>query len=274
MEETLIWVAGLIGEILLVSTVVLAMLLWRARKARQVLLAQLAGQKNPSPEQAVAAEVVSETPMAISATPAAEIEKPPAETRIVEVSTSNVPLTDAAQVAYSDSGSEPISTASASLTDELDQLLASIDNARLDESVERLHQKLQASTQSLQRLAAELPPESPTAEQGRVEFASLQVNLQEMTDEVDSLQRNNTDLQQDLRSKTKLLEQTAAEARDNTEQVLHYARKLRVDITTLRDKLKEREGDVQRLQSEKESLAAEFEALNREYVRIYATTTK
>jgi len=181
---------------------------------------------------------------------------------------------DAPQIDPLEITAEPPKTTDASVTNAFDQLLASIDDAELDEPVERLQQRLQATGQSLQRLAAELQLESTGSVQGYIEFASLQANLQEMTKDVDSLQQSNAQLKQDLRGKTQAMERTAAEARENREIVLQHAKKLRGDIVMLRDKLKNSEGDVQRLQSEKEALAAEYAALNKEYERIYSSTPK
>lgn len=273
MEETLIWVAGLIAEILLVSTVVLAVLLWRSRKARQQLLAQLANQQNAPAQQVVVAGIPAETVAEKPTAPSSEIGIPAVEASAVETEKIDALPLDALQAEPSEIEAEPAITTDAALTLEFDQLLVSIDNAGLDESVERLHRRLEASTQSLQRLSSALAQEPPDSEQC-VEVASLQVNLHEMTTEVDSLQQSNTQLQQDLRSKTKDLEQTAAQARDHTERVLQHARKLRSDIATLRDKLKNSAGDVQRLQAEKAALATEFDALNKEYARVYANTRK
>ncbi len=253
MEETLIWATGLIAEILLAITVALAVLLRRSRKAQRQLVAQLADREKHTAEHVDLAETSKEIHDA-----------PEIESRASEPSDFEAPETKTG----------PVQTTSASLGNEFAQLLASIDNADLDGPAQRLQQRLEASTQSLQRLASELQQELPGSEQGRVEFASLQVNLQEMTAEVGSLQQNNAQLQQDLRSKTKVMERTVAEAREQTEMVLQHARKLRGDISTLRDKLKGSEGDVQRLQTEKDALATEYAALNKEYERIYSSSHK
>lgn len=239
MEETLIWVAGLIAEILLVVAAVLAVLLRRSRGAQQQLLARLADQEKHSAE-------------------AAEI---PAE------ASAHVPVAPAVEAASS-------KTTDVSVTSEFDDLRESIDNARLDESVERLRQRLGATNQSLQRLASGLQQESTSPGQSHPEIASLQVNLEEVTTEVDSLQQSNAQLQQGLRDQTQAMEQAASERREKQERVLQHAKKLRGDIATLRDKLKHSEGDVQRLHSEKEALATEHAALNREYERIYANSPK
>jgi predicted nucleic acid-binding Zn-ribbon protein len=95
-----------------------------------------------------------------------------------------------------------------------------------------------------------------------------------MTTEVDALQQSNAQLQQDLRSKTDALEQTAVEKREFQARVLQHAKKLRSDIATLRDRFKDSQEDVQRLQSEKAALATEYEALNKEYERVYANSAK
>jgi hypothetical protein len=58
--------------------------------------------------------------------------------------------------------------------------------------------------------------------------------------------------------------------RQQKEMVLQHAKKLRGDIATLRDKLKDSQGDVIRLETEKKALAAEFAELNKEYERIYS----
>lgn len=251
MEETLIWAAGLAVEILLVITIALAVLLRRARRAQRQFPTQAGNPEKHTEEHVAIVETPAGTSGEITAAP--EIEPPESESSEMEAGA--------------------VGTTSVSLESEFDQLLASIDNANLDQPAQRIQQRLEASTQSLQRLATEME-ESPGSEQGRVEFASLQVNLQEMTTEVGSLQHSNAQLQQDLRSKAKVMERTVAEHRERTELILQHTRKLRGDISTLRDKLSNSEGDVQRLQSEKETLAAEYAALNKEYERIYSSSRK
>jgi archaellum component FlaC len=109
-------------------------------------------------------------------------------------------------------------------------------STQLDTSTERLQQRLDVTNESLQRLEAGL-------EQGaHPEIATLKDNLQGMTSEIDSLQQNSA--------------------------------KLRSDMTTLRDKLRHSEIDVQKLQTEKEALAAEYAALSQEYERVYANSDK
>jgi DNA repair exonuclease SbcCD ATPase subunit len=289
MEETIIWVTGLIAEILLVVTVVLAVRLRRSRKAQQQLLARLADQEKHSAEHIVAAEIPSEIPGELHDAPVIEIELPQDELAAVDAIEIGIPAVqapaveaamaetlpvDEPQIDPSIEAELPPKTTDASVANEFDQLLASIDDAKLDEPVERLQQRLEATGQSLQRLASELQLESTGSVQAHIEFASLQVNLQEMTKDVDSLQQSNAQLKHDLRGKTRAMERTAAEARESREIVLQHARKLRGDIVALRDKLKNSEGDVQRLQSEKEALATEYAALNKEYERIYSGTHK
>jgi DNA repair exonuclease SbcCD ATPase subunit len=290
VEETVIWVTGLIAEILLAVTVLLAVRLRRSRKVQQQLLIRLADQEKHPAARVVAAEIPSETSAEVRDTPVIEIELPQDESVVVEAIELDLPAAqaapaigaamvealplDAPQIDPLEITAEPPKTTDASVTNAFDQLLASIDDAELDEPVERLQQRLQATGQSLQRLAAELQLESTGSVQGYIEFASLQANLQEMTKDVDSLQQSNAQLKQDLRGKTQAMERTAAEARENREIVLQHAKKLRGDIVMLRDKLKNSEGDVQRLQSEKEALAAEYAALNKEYERIYSSTPK
>jgi chromosome segregation ATPase len=109
--------------------------------------------------------------------------------------------------------------------------------AQLDASTGRLQQRLEVTNESLQRLEAGL-------QQGAAhpEMATLKDNLQGMTSEIDSLQQNSA--------------------------------KLRSDMTTLRDKLRHSEIDVQKLQAEKDALAAEYAALSQEYERVYANSDK
>ena len=236
MEETMIWVTGLIAEILLVGAAVFAVVR-RSRKSRQQLLAQLASQEK-HPEEPVATEISAATPGEIPDAPSAKIE-------------------------LSEIEAEPSAATDTPVTNEFDQLLVSLDNAKLDESVGRLRQGLEATTRSLQRLASDLQQNPTSSGQGHPEVESLQMNVLEMTQEVDSLQQSNAQLQQDLRLKAQAMELTAAKGRDHEEMVLQNAKKLR-------DKLKDSESDVRRLQSEKEALAREFAVLNKEYERIYS----
>jgi len=108
--------------------------------------------------------------------------------------------------------------------------------ARL-ESTERLQQRLDVTNESLQRLEAGL--QQGAAHPG---IAALKDNLQGLTSEIDTLQQNSA--------------------------------KLRGDMTALRDKLRHSEIDVQKLQTEKEALAAEYAALSQEYERVYANSSK
>jgi chromosome segregation ATPase len=257
MEETLIWVAGLVVELLLVVAVVLVVLLRRSRRERKQLLDRLAEPAKQSaeisPTQVEPAASVSIEPV-MSAVEAAAVEAESFGAALVDA-----PLDDETEMAQS---------TDASIASEFGQLRESIDKARLDESVERLQQRLVATSQSLQRLAA------ASLEQDNPDIASLQTNLYEMTTEVDALQQSNAQLQQDLRSKTDALEQTAVEKREFQARVLQHAKKLRSDIATLRDRFKDSQEDVQRLQSEKAALATEYEALNKEYERVYANSAK
>ena len=317
MEETVIWVAGLVVEVLLVATIVLAMLLRRARRTQRQLLAQLAERKE-QPAQDVtatqtAAEVLEqtfpeeptetpepaspeiETPQAESAAieptvleptvieptliePNAEAfgevevaaalptEEPPREEPMIEapLPQTTTPAIETLEVEFSDGEPGLPRAADLSLATEFDQLMVGIDSAKLNESVERLQQRMDATTRSLQRFA------SADGEQSRPEVASLQLNLKEMSEDVDLLQHSNAQLQHDLQRRTQAMERAASKAHDNMEMVLQHAQKLRGDIATLRDKLQNSDSDVQRLQTEKEALAAEYEALNKEYEQIYS----
>ena len=260
MEETMIWGAGLVAEILLAAIVVFVVLLRRSRKAQRKLLAQLANHEIP-PAEHVVAEIPVVVEISEAAVTSAEVAVEP-------------PPVDAPQIAPLQVEAELPKATDAAATTDFDQLLKSIDNTGLDESVKRLQQRLEATTQSLQRLSPELLQALTSSEQGDAEFASLQLNIQEITQEVDSLQQSNAQLQQDLRQKTQALEQTAAARREHEELVVQHAKKLRGDVVKLRDKLKNSEGDVERLQSEKEALAAEYAALSREYERIYSKVEK
>jgi predicted nucleic acid-binding Zn-ribbon protein len=258
---------------------VFAVLLRRSRKAQQQLLARLADQEKHPAESIVATETPVETPGEVPDAPwaeidLAEIEVPAVEAPAVESAMVEAPPIDAPEIEPAEIEAELFGTTDASVTSELDQLRESIDNAKLDESVARLQQRLGTTSQSLQRLASEFQQQSTTPGQGHPEIASLQLNLLEMTTEVDSLLQSNALLQQDLRDKTQAIQQTAAQRHDHQERVLQHAKKLRGGIATLRDKLKDSEGDVQRLQSEKEALATEYAALNKEYERIYANSPK
>lgn len=270
MEETLIWVAGLIVEVLLVLTVVLAVLLQRSRKAQRQLLARLADHGKDPAQSIRAAEIPgSAAPEPVETETRAVVAAPVMATAPVDAST-----VDALQVELSEFDADLARPAEAPPTNEFDELRVSIDNAKLDETVYRLQQRLDATNQSLQRIALEMQQDPAGAGQAHVEIASLQFNLQEMTSEVDSLQQRNVQLQQDLRDKAQAMEQTAVERHSTKEKVLQHAKRMRGDIATLRNKLQDSEGDVQRLQSEKEALSSEFAALNREYERIYANSHK
>jgi chromosome segregation ATPase len=130
-------------------------------------------------------------------------------------------------------------------TNESKQPSEIVDNAALDESSERLQQRLDATNQSLQRLEVDLQQDPAGAGANHPELEVMKDNLQAMSSDVGSLQESSAKLQ-------------------------HQAKELRRDVTALRDKLKDSETDVQKLQAEKEALGAEFAALNREYERIYA----
>lgn len=287
MTETLIWVGGLAIEVLIVASAVLAVLLRRSRKAQQQLLTQLA-EKEKSAIDAVTAEAPIEAPKPVSDESTAEIESVEIETVEVdqveiekaavearEIATSLLePSFDADQTELADDVGKSTKTTEASTASEFEQLRKIVDNANLDKSTERLQQRLDVTNDSLQRLALdlELDPAGPGTIHPEIE--TIQGNLQKMTSEVDRLQESSAQLQRDLRDKTHAIEQTFAEKHEITERELHQAKKLRRDMTALRDKLKSSESDVQKLQTEKEVLAAEYAALNSEYERIYANSAK
>jgi DNA repair exonuclease SbcCD ATPase subunit len=301
MEETVIWVGGLAIEALLVTAIVLALLLRRSRKAQQQLSARLAGLQGPADHApptlpTESAQAIGQTAAQTSEPPRADIDTSPAEPAPIDVSDAAILEAQAAERAMlgTSAADEPLAAdhafepsppevpgadevAQAGVSDpdlpqpselalqsEFDQLLLTVDSARLDESVQRLQQRLDETTESLQRLASLGDGETSP------EVATLQHNLKGMTEDVVSLQQSNTQLQHDLKRKTEAMEHAAAKARDNTEIVLQHARKLRGDIASLREKLQSSDADVQRLQAEKESLAAEYEALNKEYEQIYS----
>lgn len=268
MEATLIWVGGLVVEALLIATAVLAVLLRRSHKARQQLTAQLADLQTSPAETGV---VSTEAPELL---PEASSEVPP-EVPAVEIPVLLDPApVEARPIEIADTDDEPARASDAAIRSEFDELREIIDNARLDESTDRLQQRLNATQESLQRLAIDIERESTEPGERHLDIAPLQHNLQEMTSEIDSLQQNNAQLQQDLRNKAQDMEKSIAEKQENTDRVLHHAKKLRKDMTMLREKLKNRESDVQQLQTANEALAAEYAALNKEYERIYTNSTK
>jgi hypothetical protein len=282
MAETLIWVGGLVIEALIVAAAVLTALLRRSRKAQQQLLARLAEMENMAAEF-VTAKVRTEAPKQTSAEAVAEIqpaqidpvEKEKAAVEAVEIGT--VPLEppiDAVRTERPDAVAEPAMTAEVSTGSEFDRLREIVNNANLDKSTERLQQRLDLTNDSLQRLALDLEQDPTASGTAHLEIATIQSNLQELTSEVGSLQDSSARLQQSVRDKTHVIEQTFVEQRAITERELHQAKELRRDMTALLDKLKSSEGDVQKLQAEKQALAAEYAELNREYERIYASSEK
>ncbi len=280
-EETLIWVGGLVIEGLAVAAAVLAVLLRRSRKTQQQLLAQLAG-KAESADEVTPVEIPTEaserTPEApVAAIEIGEIEQVEQEKAAAEahdIATSLLePTIDEVQAVQSDAAAAPARATDASTAAEFDQLLEIVDSAGLDESTERLQQRLEVTNQSLQRLEVDLQ-EDPGAAAAHPDIETLKGNLQEITSEVGSLQESSARLQQDLRDKTLAIEQSFAERHEITERELHQAKKLRREMTALRDKLRLSESDVQKLQEEKQVLAAEYAALNQEYERIYENSTK
>lgn len=280
-EETLIWVGGLVIEGLAVTAAVLAVLLRRSRKAQQQLLAQLAG-KAESADEATPVEIPTEaserTPEApVAAIEIGEIDQVEQEKAAAEAHDSATsllePTIDEVQTVQADAVAAPATATDASTAAEFDQLFEIVDNAGLDESTERLQQRLEVTNQSLQRLEVDLQ-EDPGAAAAHPDIETLKGNLQEITSEVGSLQESSARLQQDLRDKTLAIEQSFAERHEITERELHQAKKLRREMTALRDKLRLSESDVQKLQEEKQVLAAEYAALNQEYERIYANSTK
>lgn len=195
MEENLILTAGLTAELLLVIIAVFAVMLRRSRKAQRLLLSQLAD-KEQSAQAAVVAEIPPDTPVQLPEAPGTEIESPQIEPTLpIGAEMIDVAPAEPIQIEPSDVQAESPDGADGTEIDEFDQLLASIEDAKL----------------------------------------------------------------------------TVAERSESKERVLQHAQKLRGDIVTLRDRLKGSEGDVQRLQAEKAALAAEYEALNKEYERIYAS---
>jgi len=261
MEENLIVAGGLVIEVLLVLSVVLAVYLRRSHKLQQQLLARLADKETHS-DEAVATPV--ESPEAAPEVPVLTTEAAP---RI------EIPPVEAPAPQVAETNSEPAAAPDTSVTGELRQLREIIENANLEDSTERLQQRLDATQQSLQRLAVDLEQESDSGER-RVDIKPIQNNLKEMTAEVDSLQQNNAQLQKDLRHKAEDMEQAIAEEQENTDRVLHHAKKLRKDMSQLREKLRNRESDVKELQSANDSLTAEYNALMKEYERIYAGAPK
>ena len=282
MAETLIWVGGLVVEALIVAAAVLIVLLRRSRKAQQQLLAQLAERENTA-DEFVTAKVRAEAPKQTAAEAVAEIqpaqidpvEKEKAAVEAIKIGTApHEPPIDAVQTERPDAVAEPAKTAEVSTGSEIDRLREIVNNANLDKSTERLQQRLDLTNDSLQRLALDLEQDPTASGTAHLEIATIQGNLQEMMSEVGSLQDSSARLQRSVRDKTHIIEQTFAEQRAITERELHQAKELRRDMTALRDKLKSSEGDVQKLQTEKQALAAEYAELNREYERIYASSEK
>lgn len=283
-EETLIWVGGLVIEGLAVAAAVLAVLLRRSRKTQQQLLAQLAG-KAESADEVTPVEIPMEASERTPEAPVAaieigeieqveQVEQEKAAAEAHDIATSLLePTIDEVQAVQSDAAAAPARATDASTAAEFDQLLEIVDSAGLDESTERLQQRLEVTNQSLQRLEVDLQ-EDPGAAAAHPDIETLKGNLQEITSEVGSLQESSARLQQDLRDKTLAIEQSFAERHEITERELHQAKKLRREMTALRDKLRLSESDVQKLQEEKQVLAAEYAALNQEYERIYANSTK
>jgi chromosome segregation ATPase len=101
---------------------------------------------------------------------------------------------------------------------------------------------VEVTNESLQRLEIDLQQDANADIAAHPEIATLKGNLQEMTSQIGSLHESSI--------------------------------KLRHDMTAMRDKLRDSEIDVQKLQTEKEALAAEYTALSQEYERIYATSPK
>jgi chromosome segregation ATPase len=116
------------------------------------------------------------------------------------------------------------------------------DVTLLEASTERLQRRVEVTNESLQRLEVDLQQDANVDVAAHPEIATLKGNLQEMTSEIGSLHESSI--------------------------------KLRHDMTAMRDKLRDSEIDVQKLQTEKEALAAEYTALSQEYERIYATSPK
>jgi chromosome segregation ATPase len=116
------------------------------------------------------------------------------------------------------------------------------DATALAESTERLQHRVDLTNESLQRLELDLQQDGNADIAAHPEIATLKDNLQEMTSEIGSLHESSV--------------------------------KLRHDMTALRDRLRDSEIDVQKLQTEKEALAAEYASLSQEYERIYANSPK
>ncbi|MDY6946778.1 MAG: hypothetical protein SXG53_13730 [Pseudomonadota bacterium] len=264
MEETLIWAGGLAIEALLAITVVLIVLLRRSRKAQQQLVAELASKETH------VEEADTDTGKAAEAAPVPATEAAAAEA--AEATADAQPEQTATQNPEDDE--ELADPSSSSLSSELEELREIIDDAKIVESTDELRQRLDATHQSLQRLAVDLDQEVAQTGEPRVSIEPLQQNLKDMTSEVDSLRVNNAQLQQDLRSKVQDMERSVADEQETTVRALNEAKQLQEAMGQLRDKLKDKESHVQQLQTANEGLTAEYDALMKEYERIYSNPPK
>lgn len=172
--ETLLWLGGLLIEVLVVVAVVLVILLRRAQKARRQQPAEEANvQPAAAPVAAVAA--IAETPPPVAApVPAAAAPAQPAV---------------AIEIASNDwiDGDKDNAIATAG---------EGADPAKSNESAERLRQQMDETNESLRALESDLKKDPTGA--GAAHLATLKGNLKDMHAEIDSLQKSSVKLRQDM----------------------------------------------------------------------------
>jgi DNA repair exonuclease SbcCD ATPase subunit len=276
MQETLIWALLLLTEAFLLTSGILGFLLWRARKAQRRLRAEMAELQRTGHQAMDTAESI-----------APEVLPPVAAPDI---------MADA-ELAEMDEAPHT--------TDDLNEVIALFDeHNNLDASMERL----QDTNKSLHQLMDELQTERTLAQQDQHKLAVLRRTLQNMGQELESVRYAHTRMQRDLQNKKLILRRTMEESdqlykqrvslqhtvkelRSTTarlssdlevkERVLKQLKaetqaqqNLRGEVWTLQRKLTARDADVERLQTEKDTLTEELSALNKEYERMYENFLK
>lgn len=275
MQETLIWALMLLTEAFLLSSGILGFLLWRARKVQRRLRAELAELQRVSQPARDVAQVHAPVPAPAVLSPGLSTD------------------TDLAEMAEIQPN-----------LDDLNQVIAVLDDSSMDESMERLEE----TNKTLEHLMEALQTERTLAQQDQHRATALRQTVQKMGEELETLRYGHKRIQRDLQNKKLILKRTmdesdqlykqrvslqytvkelrAANARlsgdvEVKDRLLkqlkaegHTQQNLRGEVWTLKSKLTAREADVERLQTERDALAEEYSSLSKEYERIYANFMK
>ena len=266
MQETLMWALMLLAEAFLLSNGILGFLLWRARKMRRRLHAEIAALQRVSAEDRSAAPA-----------PAVPAPAPVSDAELAETAEERPDIAELSEVVtILDDGSMDESMGRFAETNkalgqhiealQTERELAQHDQQRLSSlrhTVQQLNQELEVLRYAHTRMQRELHNKKLVIKRTLEESDLLYKQRVSLQSTVRELRSANVRLSGDLEIKDRLLTQLKAEDQEQQQ--------LRAEARTLKTRLAAREADVERLQAERDTLAEEYAVLSKEYERMYAS---